>query len=238
MMRWSKKTDFLSIRYPLMAFLIFLCFIQLMPQVFITSSQMDTQLPPSADNDIYFWMQLVAYVFIALIVCFYFEETFRTPSAHYIGTFKLGTFRTVFLRYVRLLFIMEIIYLPFVYICIFRANKNIRYNMEFFGSVFELIDPLKPIFQCSVFMLFAVTSAMFFMALLKNKVYVIVLTLVICIMEIRAFPILFDKYTLFRGATMPRADYFSFFPENVLSLFVLSFIFLMLTLILHRFNKT
>ena len=237
MVRWSKKIDFLSVRLPFLALLLFLCSVQLMPKVFITTSSMDASKQPVAVNDIYFWMQLVAFVFIVLVVSFYFEETFRKPSAHYIDAFKIGVFKAVFLRYIRLLLVMEFVYLPFVYACVFRANRNISYNMEFFNRTFELIDPWKPIFQCAVFMLFSVTATLFLMTVLKSKVFTLVLAMAICIMEIRVFPIVFGEYTLFRGAGMLAPDYFSFFPPNIIVMLVLTVIFIIASLVLYRARK-
>lgn len=237
MVRWSKKIDFLSVRLPFLAFLLYLCSVQLMPKVFITTSSMEPSKPPVAKNDIYFWMQLVAFVFIVLVTSFFFEETFRKPSAHYIDAFKIGTFKAVFLRYFRLLLVMEFVYLPFVYVCVFRANRNIIYNMGVFNKTFEIINPWKPIFQCAVFMLFSVTATLFFITILKNKVFTLILAMAICILEIRIFPIVFGEYTLFRGAGMLAPNYFSYFPPNTIVMLVLSALFLVLSLALHKWRR-
>lgn len=238
MPRWSKKTDYLSARFPFIAFLALLCAVQLMPRVFVTSSGMDPSLPPVASNDVYFWMQLVAFPLVVLVVSCYFEETFRQAPAHYIRTFNIGTFKAVFLRYLRLLALIELVYLPFVYICILRANSNIAYNMEFFNRTFELIDPAKPMLQCAVFMLFSVTAALFFMTVLKNKVFTLVLAIAISIMEISIFPIVLHEYSLFRGSgELYAPDYFSFFPPNTVIMLILSAVMLAASLVLYSMKR-
>lgn len=239
MIRWSKKTDFLSIRFPLAAFLVFLCAVQLMSRIFITGSSMDPSRPPVASNDIYFWMQLVAFPIIVLIVSYYFEETFRKASAHYIRAFNIGAFKAIFLRYLRLLAVLELVYLPFVYICILRANNNIIYNMEFFDRTFELIDPAKPMLQGAVFMVFSLTAGLFFMTVLKNKVFALVVAMAISVMEIRVFPIVFGEYTVFRGAGQIYApDYFSFFPPNTVVMCILSAVMLAASLVLYSTKRS
>lgn len=225
-------------RFPLIAFLALLCAVQLMPGVFITSSVMDPSLPPVASNDVYFWMQLVAFPVIVLIVSYYFEETFRKASAHYIRTFNIGTLKVIFFRYLRLLAVLELVYLPFVYICILRANNNILYNMEFFNMTFDLIDPAKPMLQCAVFMLFSVTAALFFMTVLKNKVFTFVSAIAISIMEISIFPIVLHEYSLFHGSgELYAPDYFSFFPPNTVITLILSAVMLAVSLVLYSMKR-
>lgn len=183
-------------------------------------------------------MQLVAFPVIVLIVSYYFEETFRKASAHYIRTFNIGTLKVIFFRYLRLLAVLELVYLPFVYICILRANNNILYNMEFFNMTFDLIDPAKPMLQCAVFMVFSLTAGLFFMTVLKNKVFTLVIAMAVSVMEIRVFPIVLGEYTIFRGAGQLCApDYFSFFPPNTVIMLILSAVMLAASLVLYSMKR-
>ncbi|MBP3480837.1 MAG: hypothetical protein J6K66_04465 [Clostridia bacterium] len=237
MSRWSKKTDFLAVRLPLLLLVLYLIFMQLFKKPFYLSCGWTDAQTPYADGDIYIWLQFVVFIFVCTVVSFYFEETFRLPSAHYIGAFGLGTFKTVFMRYVRILIALEAVYLPFVVLSVFRMNANIEANIRNFGIEYALLDTAAILTQCSVAMLFYVTITLFLMAVFRSRVYTMVFLMAYGVLEVTMMPELLGEYALFYGAFRSLPELYSYFPANTVLMLVLTAIMLPASLILHKVRR-
>ena len=238
MIRWSKKTDFLSIRYPFILFCIYLLIVQFLKKPFITTGQQIGENAYLADTNIYFWMQFIVYIFVCTITSFYFEENFRKNAAQYIDVFKISTYKAVFLRYLRLILLLETVYIPFVVLSILKVNDSLTYHMEYFNTTYVLIDIAKPVFQCFAAMIFYITVSLFFTAVFRSRIYTMILLLTYAVIEATVFPRILGKYALFYGSFGHPVDLYSFFPVNVTEMIFLSAVMLAASLILHRFNKT
>lgn len=237
MKRWSKKTDFLSIRAPFFLFCAYLLLMQSLKKPFIVSCGWDDANVPKIGTDIYVWLQFVVFIFVCTIVSFYFEETFRWSSAHYINTFGLGTFKTVFMRYLRILLLLEVVYLPFVAFSVFRMNENIKYNIQFFETEYAFLDVLKPLIQCSAAMLFYVTVTLFLTAVFRSRIYTMVFLMAYGTLEVTMMPELLGEYALFYGAFRSSPDLYSYFQINTVVMLVLSALFLVFSLALHKWRR-
>lgn len=237
MTRWSKKTDFLSIRAPFFLFCAYLLLMQFLKKPFIVSCGWDDANVPTIGTDIYVWLQFVVFIFVCTIVSFYFEETFRRSSAHYIDTFGLGTFKTVFVRYLRVLLFLEFVYLPFTALSAYRMNENIKYNIQFFETEYAFLDVFKLLTQCSVAMLFYVTVTLFLTAVFRSRIYTMVFLMAYGTLEVTMMPELLGEYALFYGAFRSSPDLYIYFPPNTIVMLVLSALFLVLSLALHKWRR-
>ncbi len=237
MSRWSKKTDFLAVRLPLLLFVLYLILMQLFKDPFYLSCGWTDAQTPYASGDIYIWLQFVVFIFVCTAVSFYFEETFRKPPAHYIGAFGLGTFKTVFMRYVRILIALETVYLPFVVLSVFRMNANIEAKIRNFGIEYALLDTAAILTQCSVAMLFYVTLTLFCAVIFRNRIYAMVFLMAYATLEVTMLPEILGEYVVFHGAFRTSPELYSYFPANTVLMLVLTAIMLPASLILHKVRR-
>ena len=233
--RWSIRTDFMVIRLPLALLALYLVFVQLLKKPFIATGDIIEGVP-SASCDIYLWMQFIVFIFVATIASFYFEEAFRPPAAQYIQALRPGVMRAVLFRWLRLVILLEALYLPFVGLSVTKINHSLA-NDNLGASHYQPISLSVMLFQCAVAMLFYVTITMFLTALFKSRVYALVLLMAYCAMEATVCPVRMAKYALFRGA-FTSADFYSYFMPNTAIMLTLSILLLPLTIIIYKFQKS
>ena len=210
---------------------------QILKKPFIVSCGWDDASMPTIGTDIYVWLQFVVFIFVCTIVSFYFEEIFRRPSAHYIATFGLGTFKTVFVRYLRILLLLEAVYLPFVALSTLRMNQNIKYNIQFFETEYAFLDVFRLLVQCSAAMLFYVTITLFLTAVFRSRIYTMVFLMAYSALEVTMMPELLGEYALFYGAFRSSPDLYSYFQTNTVVMLVLSVLFFVFSLVLHKWRR-
>lgn len=225
-MRWSKKTDFLSIKSPLLLFAVYLIILISLDKPFSTTSYWNDQRSPVISNDIYIWLQFVVFIFVCTITSLCFEETFRRQSSEFIKVLKPGVLKTILFRYLRLIAVLELIYLPCVYIAFLKANHLITSNDISLGTSSPHIDILKPMTHCFIAMIFYVTVTLFFLMILKKRAYVMVLFMGYCAFEASILPYVFGPWVIFRGAFFSNNDYMHYFPPNILLMSIMSLIML------------
>lgn len=232
--RWSIRTDFMVIRLPLALLALYLVFVQLLKKPFIASGQIYDGVP-SLRCDIYLWMQFIVFIFVATIASFYFEEAFRPPAAQYIQTLRPGVMRAVLLRWLRLVILMEALYLPFIGLSLVKINRSLQDGNQ--GFDYQPVSLSVMLFQCAVAMLFYVTITMFLTALFKSRVYALVLLMAYCALEATVMPVIMARYAIFRGA-FSSADFYSYFMPNTAIMLTLSVLLLPLTLIMYKTQKS
>lgn len=232
--RWSIRTDFMVIRLPLALFAAYLVLVQLLKKPFIASGQIYDGVP-SLSCDIYLWMQFIVFIFAATIASFYFDETFREPAAQYIKVLRPGVMRAVLLRWLRLVILMEALYLPFVGLSLVKINRSLQDGGQ--GFDYQPVSLSVMLFQCAVAMLFYVTITMFLTALFKSRVYALVLLMAYCALEATVMPVIMARYAIFRGA-FSSADFYSYFMPNTAIMLTLSVLLLPLTLIMYKTQKS
>lgn len=181
-------------------------------------------------NDLYLPLQLVVFVFVCTITAAYFEETFRMGAVRYLGSFKLGVWRAVGTRYLRLLAFLEVLYLPFVTLSFVRANESITQNELLFEKVTPRINISIPLVQCAAAMVFYVTVTLFFQMILRNRVYTIVLLLGYCSLEVTCLRHIYQEFLFFRGAVGSMPIYTKYFPTNICMMLFLSTLMLAVVL--------
>lgn len=233
MIRWSKRTDFLSIRLPFVLFVLYLLFVQLLKKPFSAYSHIvDTK--PFTSCDIYLWMQYITFIFVCTITAFYFEETFRKAPAQYIGVLRPGVLKTVVNRWLCLLILLEVLYLPFIALSVKRINSFIVIN----GFIKDppLLNMSMVICQCAVAMLFYITFTMFLTALFKSRVYTLVFSMALCALEATVIPVIMGDYALFRGA-FNSADFHCYLMPNNIIMLILSAIFVPAAILLYNPGK-
>lgn len=230
MVRYSKRVDMLCIRIPYLFFVAYLIILLLTKRPFATSSSWDADGTPSVTNDLYLWLQFVVFLFVLVITAFCFEEIFRKSSADYIRACKPGVCQAILFRYLRLLGSLELVYLPCVAIAFYQVNQSIRINEQLFHQSAPRVNIWIPLVQCAVAMVFYVTVTLFFLMLLKNRIYLFMIFISYCAFEATVMPYLIGDWVLFRGAfTAP--DFFHCFPPNIALMLLLSPIMLAAVLI-------
>lgn len=218
----------------MLAFVFYLICLPLFPNLAFSEVYWENN-SPVVINRVYLFLQFFSCIFIVNITSSVFGESFRQKSYEYLLTFPLSKFNIIFVRLLKLIMMISIIYIPIVLLLFQRVNESIIVYIDIFPQYmsFPLVNVFIPVVHCVIAVIFYIAVTLFLLSILKNDKLPTILIMAYCALEAGPLSLILGKYAIFRGAFNGQ-DYYSLFPPNIVIMMLLSILFITLIMLTYR----